>query len=315
MTLTAALLLLAAAATHAAWNALGKHAQPTPAFLLVGNTLGALCLLPAIGLYGRALYGFSAAVWGWLVLTGLCQAAYYVGLAGAYRAGDMSLAYPLVRALPVVLVALVNVALGRAEQIGRQALVGMLAVGAGGVLLGLRPSSEGTCGHGHRHSRWQRMRSALTWRVGGWVALAALGTTGYSLVDDQALRLVRAATASAVPPAGATAVFALFEGLLASCWLGLAVAASRAGRHTVIPVLRRSLGAAALTGVGIHLAYTLVLVAMGFVRNVSYVVAFRQVSVLLGTMLGVAWLKEPGYPGKFIGAGMLTAGLVLVGLG
>ena len=66
---------------------------------------------------------------------------------------------------------------------------------------------------------------------------------------------------------------------------------------------------------GIYAAYTLVLVAMAFVSNVSYVVAFRQVSVLLGVIAGVLVLRDPPYAPKLVGVPIMFAGLLLVGLG
>jgi hypothetical protein len=72
---------------------------------------------------------------------------------------------------------------------------------------------------------------------------------------------------------------------------------------------------AALAGMGIYLAYTLVLVAMAFVSNVSYVVAFRQISVPLGTVAGVLAQREPSYLPKLLGVAIMFAGLVLIGLG
>ncbi len=74
-------------------------------------------------------------------------------------------------------------------------------------------------------------------------------------------------------------------------------------------------GRAALTGAGIFGAYVLVLLAMSLVSNVSYVVAFRQLSIPLGAVLGVLVLKEPRYPTKFVGVAIMFVGLVLVGTG
>ena len=70
-----------------------------------------------------------------LVLTGVFQAVYYLGLSGAYRTGHISIAYPLVRSLPVVLVAIANLLLGRSQQLSVQALFGMLLITLGGLLL------------------------------------------------------------------------------------------------------------------------------------------------------------------------------------
>ena len=66
---------------------------------------------------------------------------------------------------------------------------------------------------------------------------------------------------------------------------------------------------------GIYAAYTLVLVAMAFVSNVSYVVAFRQVSVPLGAVAGVLVLGDRPHVPKLVGVAIMFAGLVLVGLG
>jgi hypothetical protein len=43
------------------------------------------------------------------------------------------------------------------------------------------------------------------------------------------------------------------------------------------------------------LAYSLVLIAMSFAKNISYVVAFRQLGIPIGAILGMVILKEPMY--------------------
>jgi len=141
LTFTAAIILLAAAGTHAGWNFINKR-NPSAAFLLVAGSFGTLYLAVPLVFVWHGLAAFTPAVWGWLVITGIFQAIYYRGLAGAYRNGDMSVSYPLARSLPVILVTLVNLLLGRSEQISAQALVGILLVAAGGILLPMRRFSE-----------------------------------------------------------------------------------------------------------------------------------------------------------------------------
>ena len=106
MTSTAIILLLVSAATHAAWNLLSKREHPSAAFFLVANTAGCLLLAPIALVNWRAVRQFPPEVWAILPATGLCQAVYYYGLAGAYRHGEISIAYPLARSVPVVLVTL-----------------------------------------------------------------------------------------------------------------------------------------------------------------------------------------------------------------
>ena len=302
MTLTAIILLLISAAAHAGWNLLGKRQHPTTAFFLLANTLGCLYMVPVLALYGRALGAFPARTWTLLALTGLCDAIYYAALAGAYRAGELSIAYPLVRSLPVVIVALATRVLGQGSPLSGQALLGIALIVAGSLLLPTKRLAELSL-----RSYWQ-LSSLL-------VLLAALGTTGYSLLDDAALRALRQAPGMPVGPVEVTILYALLRGLSSSVWLLLFVLAGGRGRAELRSIWQDGLPRAALTGLGIYLAYTLVLIAMSQVTNVSYVVAFRQLSVPLGAILGVFVLKEPRHLPKALGVAVMFLGLVLVGLG
>jgi len=301
MTLIAAVLLLVSTWLHAGWNLLSKQRQPTAAFFLAANTIGCLGLALALVLYPQTLGAFTPTLWGLVGLTGFFQAVYYIALAGAYRSGDLSVAYPLARSFAVVVVPIVAHILGQGKALGGQLLLGMAVVAVGCLLVPLR---------GWREWRWQDY-----WRVATLFALlAGSATAGYSIVDDVALRQLRAMPAVSPSPLAGTLVYALFEGLSASLWLALYVATrkpERAGLRQVLANVRQ----AALTGVGIFLAYTLVLIAMAFVRNISYVVAFRQLGILWGALLGVVVLREPRTGPKLVGVLVLIAGLVLVGTG
>ena len=86
-------------------------------------------------------------------------------------------------------------------------------------------------------------------------------------------------------------------------------------RQSITDILQPYKKPAAMTGIGIYLTYGLVLVSMNYVTNVSYVAAFRQLSIPLGALLGMALLKEPRYPPKIIGVVIVFLGLVLVSMG
>lgn len=307
MTLTAVVLILISACTHVGWNLVGKRNHPSAAFFVLASGLGLLWLAPSLLLFGRALPHFPVQVWGWLVATGLCQALYYAALAGAYRTGDMSIAYPLARSAPVVLVTVFNLLPGRSGQVGALALGGILLIVLGGLLLPLRRLADWRSGQTGRAVYLQP--STLL------ALLAALGTTGYSLIDDHALRVLRAAPGLPVDGTAATVLFAFWEAVTSCLWLALFVLASARGRADLGRVWQTQRRSAALAGFGIYFTYTLVLVAMGFVRNVSYIVAFRQLSIPLGALVGVWVLQEPKYALKWTGVGIMFAGLVLVGLG
>jgi drug/metabolite transporter (DMT)-like permease len=299
MTPTAVLLIAVSAITHALWNWLGKRENSSAAFFFTANTMGWLCLLPVLAFAARALPAMFTSAW-WLILaTGFFQALYYSSLSNAYRDGDLSMVYPIVRSAAVLFVTLANVCLGRAGQLGPLAIAGIGLIVAGMLLLPHARFRDFTL-------RSFRSRGVL------FALLAAVGTMGYSLVDDHALRLLRPALAPMAPTV-TTLLFALFEGMATSVWLGGFMIVQR--RRPVLRLPSGQLRPALLSGIAIFTAYTLVLIAMGYARNVTYIVAFRQMSIPIGVLLGVAVLREPLYPPKIAGVLTVTAGLVLVAVG
>ncbi len=302
MTTLAIALLLVSASIHVTWNLLGKRQHPTAAFMLAANTLGVLALAPLLAVFWSMLSAFAQALWWLLALTGLCQAVYYVGLAGAYRAGDLSLTYPLVRAVPVLLVTGLTLLLGQGEPPSQQAVAGMVLIVAGCLILPLQNFAQ---------FHWRHYRSLAV----ALALLAALGTVGYSIIDDRALRLLRGAGGLTADNLAVTLVYALLSGISASLWLAAFVALRRDDRRQLSQMGRADLRQAAVVGVLIFVGYSLVLLALGLVPNVGYAVAFRQVSIPLGAALGILILKEPVYRPRLVGVGLVFAGLVLVATG
>jgi drug/metabolite transporter (DMT)-like permease len=317
MTPTAVLLIAVSAIAHALWNWLGKRGNSSTAFFFTANMMGWLCLLPVLAFAVRAVPAMLASAWWLILVTGFFQALYYSSLSKAYRDGDLSMVYPIVRSAAVLFVTLANLGLGRAGQLGPLAIAGIVLIVAGILLLPHARFRDITL-------RGFRSRGVL------FALLAAVGTMGYSIVDDHALRLLRPAL---VPMASTATVllFALFEGASTSVWLGGfvltgAARARRAGRaagteHAGAPrfsafrLPRGQLLPALLSGIAIFTAYSLVLIAMGFARNVTYIVAFRQMSIPIGVLLGLAALGEPLKAPKIVGVLTVTAGLVLVAVG
>jgi drug/metabolite transporter (DMT)-like permease len=302
MTATAIILIVISSAMHAGWNLIGKRAHPSAAFFLVANGLGCAVLGVVLIPYGQVVRHITPEVWALLVCTGVCQMTYFVGLAGAYRHGHMSVAYPLARSLPVVAVALMAFALGRGDSLDTATLTGMALVVAGGVLLPMA------------HFRDLRLKNY--WNRSCALALvAAAGTTGYSLFDDAALSRLRAAPALPVSGAEATLVYAFFEGVTSCLFLALFVFPRKEGRKDLREVWRGNKVQMAVAGVAIYLTYSLVLIAFGFVDDVSYAVAFRQLSIPMGALAGVMVLREPAHAPKFVAVAIMFAGLVLVAVG
>ncbi len=301
MTATAIFLLIVAALIHASWNLASHRERPTMAFFLVANAAGCLLLAPVAMVNAAAYAAYSPGIWLLVGATGLCMAVYYAGLGGAYRHGDMSVAYPLARSSPIIVVTVVTVFLGKAGQLSGQCILGALLVVAGCFLLPMRHFSD------FRVKNYLNLTCAFA-------LAAACGTAGYSIIDDEALRRLWAVP-GLLGVSTITILYAFAEGVSANLWLGLMIAVSAPARRELGQVLRENKLTCLLTGVGIYAAYLLVLVSMGFVKNVSYVVAFRQLSIPLGALMGMTLLREPRYPPKLAGIAVLCAGLVLVATG
>jgi drug/metabolite transporter (DMT)-like permease len=297
MSVTAVLLVSLSAGLHALWNLVGKRRNPSAAFFLVSAACAALLTLPLLFIYWAVLGQVLLAIWGQLLLTGLCQAVYYVGLAGAYRRGELSVAYPLVRALPVLLIALISLGLGKTFNL--PGLLGILAV-AGGCLLVPLPS----------FAAFNR-RAYLNGGT-GLAVLAALGTTGYTLIDSQALAILRDLPAAGLDRISSTLLFLALENLVTALLLAGYVWLIADERRQLSSLSQRDWLTAAGTGILITAAYGLVLASMSFVTNVSYIAAFRQLSIPLGATLGFLIQKEPATPPRLVGIGVLVLGLVLI---
>jgi drug/metabolite transporter (DMT)-like permease len=299
---TAIWLILLSAGIHVSWNLLGKRNASSVGFFWLANFFGMLLLLPVFLLYGRAVSYIPKTVWLWLAATGFFEAVYYASLAKAYQHGEMSLAYPLARAFPILIVAATSALIGKGEQLSSLALAGMLLVFFGCVLMPLENPAR------------LRLSDYLN-PATGLALLAAVGTAGYSMVDDQALRLLRELPQTQLPAFKAALIYSFWQALSAVVFLAPLCFLRRRDRSELVEMAHTSSRSALWTGVGIFASYILVLVAMAFARDISFVVAFRQVSIPLGTLVGVVLLKERAYPMKFIGSGVIFAGLIMVGLG
>lgn len=215
----------------------------------------------------------------------------------------MSIAYPLVRSSGTVLVLLVSLALGRVDQIGPACIAGVVLVATGGLVLPVESVTE-----------WNLKRILQPSSV--FAMLGAAGMCGYSIVDSQALSILKSTIdASVQSNPWWPLLYAFYEGITASVWLAMYVVFRRRERKSFGESVKGHLLAGLLTGMGIHIAYSLVLAAMLYARNVSYVVAFRQLGIPLSATLGIVVLREPRYTNKYVGLAIMLTGLVMVALG
>ena len=279
LTWPVALAVLSSALLHAGWNALVKAGSDKALDTALLNLVGGLLALPLLAAAGWP----PAAAWPWLLASALVHVGYYALLTAAYRHGELSLTYPLMRGAAPLLVALASVA-AFGERLSPLSWAGVLGVSLGVLVLGgLRPGRESG--------------RAVTLALANAVVIAA-----YTIVDGHGVR----ASGNAV-----AYVAALF--LLNALPFGALVLARRGWRPAWQYGRRRApmaaLGAAASLG-----AYGIALWAMTR-APVASVAALRETSVLFAALLATWQLQERFTPQRALGTAVILAGVAALRLG
>ena len=298
MTLPAFWLILLSIFLHVGWNLISKKSQPTAAFYLLTSVTSFLLYFPCVFFAGIDWGALGAKFWCFVLLSIASEILYFIGLFKTYRSADISLAYPMVRALPVLLVAGVTALFGIGKPLNGTAVAGIFIVFAGCLLMPLQKFSQFS---------WRNYMTPVL----GYMILAACGTTGYTIFDGLLIPRILAQTKG--PHLAATGAFISLLELGITTGLSLYVFTLKSERESLKQLLFRS-WTPHICGICSSSAYILVVLAMPLVSNVSYVQAFRQMSLPLGVAAGIFILKEKCPPVRLAGVGAIVAGLVIAAL-
>jgi drug/metabolite transporter (DMT)-like permease len=210
---------------------------------------------------------------------------YFFLLQTGYRAGDVSIVYPLARGTgPLLTVVFAMILLG--ERPGPLALVGAGVVIVGVVITG---SAGRTAAGGSR-------RAGVLFGLIIGVLIAA-----YTLWDGAAV------TVGGMPAVG------LYWGSVLAQFVLLTPAALRE-RSRLVGTAKQHWIAILVVGILAPLAYILILRAIEL-APVSLVAPAREVSVVLVSVAGWLFFREPHPAWRFFGAAIVLAGIALLALG
>jgi drug/metabolite transporter (DMT)-like permease len=272
---------------------MGKGRTPSLAFFAAAEGTMGLVGLVAWPWSLPALAGVPTRFWWLLALSCACQAAYYAGLAAAYRRNDLSAAYPLVRALPVALLTAGAGCLGW-RPLSEPAVMGVILVVLGCLCVPM--------------TSWSGWRTVLAGLGQPSILAAAAFSAVYTGIDA-------GLTTMAMAVNGMSGVLALASVMAVGNGIGCTVLALLlAGERRHLAIDRAILPRAMLAGSGIWLSYGTALLALPLVGNPGYVTAFRQLSIPLGVVLGMLVLHERPSPQRQSGVAVIVAGLVLLAL-
>lgn len=306
MTITAILLVLVSTFMHAGWNFFGKKSSPTLGFFFLTMVAGALLFSPLMLWHWSFIMTFDRQIILLLFMTGLFQSIYLWGLAEAYRSGDMSIAYPIARSSPLIIVCISSFLLGQQENVSVQAVFGIILIVVGCLLIPL--------------SSFRAFKVSNYYnRTTLFAIIAAFATAGYSLVDDRATQLMRAIhNENGEQMLSSAAIALLYVGIqsaFAVIWMMWFVLSTQQQRQKFALMVKKQWQTGLLTSALMLSTYALVILSMAFVDNVSYVVAFRQFSIPLGVLFAVIGFGESLKPPKILGVIITFIGLIAVALG
>jgi len=279
LTLGITLAALGAGFLHAGWNALLKSSPGGDALLdtatvVAGSALWGLAVVPFVPLP-------AGAAWPYMATSAVIHFGYYLTLAQAYRTGDLSFAYPLMRGTAPLIVALLGIAFLRELPTAPMAL-GILLISLGIVSIAFV-------------QRRKHPATAAYWAFANAGLIAV-----YTLVD--------AAGARASGNAASYVSWLIFlEGLPFLVWV-----VARRGQMA-IRYLRSSATRGLIGGACSLAAYGIVLWAMTQ-APVAAVAALRETSVLFAALMGSLWLREGfGLP-RLAGAVSVVLGIAALKL-
>jgi len=329
---TALALILVAALAHATWNLFSKQASVAGAssFVWLMSLTATVLYAPVVAL--SVLVSpprLTPLAWLFMIGTGLLQVGYFLFLQAGYRLGDLSLVYPLGRGTGALLAALAGITLlgerpGAAGITGIGLVVlGVLVLGAPGRAAGPASPASGSPAPGSpapgspasgspasgspasgspaAPSLAGPPRAAPASRAITFALVTGMFIASYTLWDKYAVSTLR------VPP--------LLQGYASLPVMALLLAPSalrQRGRTTRVwrRYRRQVTGAAVLS----PLAYVLVLIAMSFTA-VSAVAPAREVSVLVGVILGRRLLGEGSLARRLTAAAAIAAGIICIAVG
>ena len=279
LSLGVTLAVLGAGLLHAGWNALLKSAPGGDAMLdtatiVAGSGMCGLVTIPFVGMP-------DSAAWKFAVASLIVHWAYYVTLAHAYRTGDLSFAYPLMRGSAPLLVALLGIVFVQ-ELPTPQVALGIVLISLGIVSIAFA------------------RRGRHTAAAAGWALANAVIIAAYTLVDGAGAR-------ASGNPLAYVSWLTFLESFPFLIWIR-----ARQG-PSAFAYIGRGWRRGLIGGVASLGAYGIVLWAMTR-APIAAVSALRETSVLFAALIGAYFLKEGLGVRRLAGAASVVAGIAALKL-
>jgi drug/metabolite transporter (DMT)-like permease len=307
---TAALgLAVGSTFAHAGWNLLTRGQQDRETLmqrmLIVVAVVGVIPMIIGEWMCPQ----MTVTAWWCAGVAGFFGGMYYFFLAHSYNKADFTTAYPVIRALPIILIAVVDILRGRSIPFVGWIAISLVAFGC--LLSTLTSFREFSLKRFFHHS------FAL-------ILIAAAGTVGYTIFDKLAQESIRLTAEASLAPDAAVPAMTAIGGVAKYQWAMLTAAlVAFLGFQRAFPGHRRALraqpgcsgpgwGAPAAVAGMVFLGYGMILWAFQIEPHASYITAVRQFSIVLGVVLAFAIFHEKGFLVRTTGVSLIVMGMVLI---
>jgi len=277
-------LVLVSAFLHPLWNLLiKKSSDPQFAFMFLTFTISACGLIH--GLIVGADFSAVFEVLPLLAISIFGQLLYGNGLTATLKRGDLSMYYPIIRASPVIVVAISVLFLGKSY--APIILLGILLVVFGVFLILYR-----------RGTNFLENPAAL-----GFALLALTGTGLYSLADAEMMKTM-----------SPQVLIFVIDGVIAPIYALQWYRARPAKPAAPLNLLSVKTLWLLVPGIICYASYFLILLAYQLGGDVATVTALRQASILISVILGGMFLREGAILRRFSAAAIIVGGIVVIAL-
>lgn len=283
-------LILLSAVLHAIRDFYVKKALDTEVFIWWYQVAALVLYLPFF-LYFWSIEGalHPTGIF-WALISGGAVFFYLFAMGKAYGSGDLSHVYPIIRSKPALV--LIFAVLFLHEQVSFVGILGIFTVTLGIYMINLKRL--------HLQDFLAPLQGLLTEPATKFAFLGMLAGVAYSLADKIGIAYIHPL---------------LFVYLINIFGTGLFTPyiLSQKSKHALLTEWNQNKQYIVFDGIILLGGYILVLIAL-MMENVSYVVAFRQISIVFAVLLGGHLLKEKHFSIRLLASIIIFSGCVLIAL-
>ena len=283
-------LVLISALLHALRSLFTKESGDKQIFLWLYSIFALLFFSPLFFFFLYRVGINDPAAYAWCAGSGFIHFLYWLFLTSAYKEGDLSHVYPIMRSSPALVLVIAVFLLG--EQVSAQGVVGILLVAVGVYIINMKQISGAEL--------LAPVKSIAHDRSTQFAFLTLISVAFYSIVDKMAVNYIH------------PILFAFLHLFFGMCYYTPYIVFTR----NVAQIKKEwSSGALRIIMSGIIgiVGYAFILVAFT-IERVSYIVGLRQTSIVFAVLMGSHFLKEKHQGIRLTGALIIFAGGFLISL-